>query len=403
MGLSKQTFTKSVTNRLLAMQFAGEFIPIYPLYVIMFGARGGVSGVGIGTILATGLILSILLEIPTGVIADKIPRKYVLIGATFATILALLAWLAFPSFWGYMLGSALFALGSALESGTLQAYLYGTLGIEAKKTFGRFWARVNAIVMLAYTFAYILASILGIHYPLLLTVSIAACVLSLLIGFTLPTDTLTREAGSVKPKIFASAVGYILKTPDLIKLLFSAITVVALAEVVIEYGPLYFQQVGAPVRVIPLIRALDAVIGALLFWTLHAWDEKLNKRKLLILFLTVALLVGSFYGHVFIAAAGFMIFTRFVRVLQVQFESNIQHVANDEARATISSIGAFAAKSVAAVILLLIGIFSSNSIILQPLRIALIVGALFFAVLLLVSKHKGKTKSYFSSGNQPNP
>ena len=130
----------SITNRILAMKFDGEFILIYPLYTIMFGERGHVSAAGIGFILAAGYILSVLFEVPTGIVADKIARKYVLVLSLTCKALGLLAWLLLPFIGGYLLGTALFALGTALESGALQAYLYGTLSTDSKKNFGKFWA-----------------------------------------------------------------------------------------------------------------------------------------------------------------------------------------------------------------------------------------------------------------------
>ena len=61
-----------VARRVLVMKFASEFILIYPLYTIMFGERGGVNAAGVGTILALGYVFSVLFEIPTGIVADKV-------------------------------------------------------------------------------------------------------------------------------------------------------------------------------------------------------------------------------------------------------------------------------------------------------------------------------------------
>lgn len=378
------------------MKFASEFILIYPLYTIMFGERGGLSAAQIGTVLAIGFVLSVLFEVPTGVVADKIPRKYVLSSAIVSKICALASWLAFPYFAGYLLGSGLFALGSALESGALQAYLYGTLGDESKKSFGRFWARVSAMVMFSYTVAYVLASIIGIDYPLLITLSIAACFVALLICATLPKDRLTSDSESVKPKIFASAVKHITSTPSLIRLLVGAIIIVAIAEVLIEYISLYYYQIGIETRYVPLMMALGNIIGAYLFWTLHAWENTLNRHKLAFIIIATALFVASFWGGVAIAAAGVLIYTRFVRVLQVQFESNMQHLTNEEARATITSIGAFSAKLVAAGIIALVGAFAVDDQILQPLRIALVGGAIIFILIQFLTSVVARRKAQVS-------
>lgn len=396
--LNTKNFRKSVTNRILAMKFAEEFILIYPLYTIMFGDRGGVNAAGIGVILATGFALSVLFEVPTGVIADKVPRKYVILSAIVSRVLALCAWLALPFFWGYMLGMALFALGNALESGALQAYLYGTLGDDSKKTFGKFWARVSAMVMLSYTIAYVLASLIGVNYPLLISLSIGSCIAAFFICLMLPRDNLTITDAEVKPKIFKSAVGHIVQSKPLLKLLLSAVIVVSLAEVIIEFISLYYKQVGISTRYVPILMALGNIIGAGLFWTLHSWEGFLNKQKLWLMLLMTILFIASFNGGVAIASAGILIFTRFIRVLQVQFESNIQHLSNDEARATISSIGSFGAKLVAAGIVTLIGIFAVDNIIVKPMRIALVIGAVVFLVVHTTIRYKQRQSNGQTTG-----
>lgn len=354
----------------------------------MFGDRGGVSAAGIGTILAAGFVLAVIFEVPTGVVGDKISRKYVLILAIVSKILALASWLALPYFRGYLLGSALFALGNAFESGALQAYLYGTLGEDSKKNFGRFWARVSAMVMLSFTIAYVLASAIGVRYALLIILSILACAVSLLICLSLPTDKLVVLPDGTKPKIIKSALNHILKTKMLIKLLLSAIIIVSLAEVVIEYISLYYKQVGIDTRYVPLLMALGNIIGAVLFWTLHSWEKFLDKQKVVLMLLMTILFVASFNRGILVVCAGVLVFTRFIRVLQVQFESNIQHLSNDEARVTISSVGSFSAKLVAATIVSIVGASAINESIVQPLRVALVVGSLVFIGVHILIRYK---------------
>ena len=215
------------------MKFASEFILIYPLYVIMFGDRGGLSAGQIGFIVASGMILSVALEIPTGVIADKWPRKYVLVSAVISKMAALLLWLLIPGFLGYFLGVALLSLCAALESGALQAYLYGTLGKDHQTQFGKFWARVSAMVVFSYTLAYICTSLIGIHYPALLILSALACAVALLFCMSLPVDTRTYPMQS-NLHIVRSAFRHIVHTKALLELLLGVLVVVAVAEVAIE-------------------------------------------------------------------------------------------------------------------------------------------------------------------------
>lgn len=367
-----------MTNKILVMKFLSEFILIYPLITIMYGEYGHVNSAGIGVILAVTLALPVFFEIPTGIIADKIPRKFVLVGSILFKALGLLAWLAFPSFKGYLFAAVLLALSSALESGALQAYLYGTLGDDNKKAFGKFWARVSAMVMVSYTIAYIFTTIVGVHYPALISLSIIPCVVALFVCLSLPTDNIHLTKSSVKPKIFASAVKHIKDSKELIKLLVSGVIMVALAYVLIEYISLYYQQIGVATRWVPIFMAVGNLLGAALFWTLSSWEGWLDKYKLWLLVISSGLFILSFAGSLAVAAAGILLYTRLIRVLQVQYESKLQHLASDEARATISSIGSFGAALLAGSMTLLIGAFAVDNVILRPIRVVLLLGSLSF-------------------------
>lgn len=379
----------SVMNRLLAMKFLQEFIFIYPLYTIMFGDRGGVSASGIGIILALGFILTITLEIPTGVIADRIPRKYVLVSALFIKTLSMATWLLIPNFTGYCIGIGLHSLANALESGALQAYLYGVLGEDSKMKFAKFWARVSAMVMVSYTVAYVAASIVGPKYPILLIMSIASCLSALAICISLPVDKLSITSIS-KVKILGPAIRHIVNTVELKKVILSAIVVVGLAEITIEYLPQYYNQIGIETRYVPLLLALGNIIGAVLFWTLHSYDSFLDKNKLYIGAICLASFTASFLftENVIVLCAGMIVVSRFWRVLQVQTDSNIQHLSNDNTRATVASISSFIAKSLAALIAIMVGMLSADNIIVDPLRFAILFGGLIFLVLSVFIKIK---------------
>lgn len=353
----------------------------------MFGDRGGLSAASIGTIVAIGFALSVFFEVPTGVVADSIPRKYVLVVAIICKILALAAWLAFPFYWGYLLGSMFFALGSAFESGALQAYLYGTLGTAKKQSFGKFWSRVSAMVMISYTAAYVTATVVGPRYVPLLALSIAACSVGLLISLSLPRDTIAVATDATRTPIIASAVQHIFKTKALLRLLLGAVIVIAVSEVFVEFISVYFKQTGIPVRFIPLLLAASNVVGAVLFWTLHSWEKHLNTYKVWLAIGFSGIFVISFYGGTIGICLGALLFVRFVRVLQVQFESNIQHLSNDEARVTISSFGNFGAKLIAAGVVAIVGYSATNNNIVQPLRTALLAGMGLFVVTQLALRY----------------
>jgi len=83
-----------------------------------------------------------LLEVPTGVVADWLGRKYSLVGGALAQIIGTIIYTTQRQFWAFLLAEFSFALGAALYSGAQQALIYDSLKEldqerEAKRVFAR--------------------------------------------------------------------------------------------------------------------------------------------------------------------------------------------------------------------------------------------------------------------------
>jgi MFS family permease len=114
----------------------------------------------------------LLLEIPTGVVADYFGRKCsIQLGLIFQT-LGFVIYVSMPNFYIYMLGEAMVAIGFSLVSGADEAFIYDTLKSfnkesESKKIFGRVESTGFAGAMIAAPLGSFLAQKLGLQYPML--------------------------------------------------------------------------------------------------------------------------------------------------------------------------------------------------------------------------------------------
>ena len=68
-----------------------------------------------------------LLQIPAGVLADRLSRRWLLCGAHAARGLGFLIWLLFPTFAGFLIGLMLWAVKSAFTNGPFEALVYDEL------------------------------------------------------------------------------------------------------------------------------------------------------------------------------------------------------------------------------------------------------------------------------------
>lgn len=377
-----------LVKRIFVLAFMSEFIVIYPFYVIMFGDRGNVSAAGIGVLLAIWMVVSVLAEIPTGVIADKLSKKWSLVFGHILQLATFAIWLFAPNFSGYLIGFIVWGVGEAFLSGAFQAYLYESLDDKNKKAFGKIYSRSSAFTMLAYTSGSLLAFLIGPHYPLLLVLSIAVSAMSL--GLTLSLPTLRSEVEvevEIKPKVLSSALQTVRTNPALRRILFAAIIVQGLMGMLGEYLPAYYHQVGTPTQLVALIVSLGSTTAALLYWWMHHVESQISKYQLPIMLGFTALFVLSFMGGAVVAVIGFFVFTRMLRVISVNNETQIQHHAADESRATLGSLYSFVGKILSAALLGMVGFFAVNDKIVTPIRwsviaavLAIVLGSIYFSL-----------------------
>lgn len=358
-----------LTKRIFALSFMSEFIVIYPFYVIMFGERGDVSAAGVGILLAVWMIVSVLAEVPTGVIADKVSKKWSLVLGHIMQLLTFATWLLFPNFTGYLIGFIIWGIGEAFISGAFQAYLYESLDDKNKKAFGKIYSRSSAFTMAAYAAGSLLAFAIGPQYTLLLILSVLVSAISLAITLSLPaTHSKVEVDVEIKPKVLSGAFKTIRASAALRRILITAVIVQGLMGMLGEYLPVYYNQVGVPTQWVALLISVGSATAVLLYWWMHHLEAQISRYQLPIIVGFTTLFALSFLGGTVGAVIGFFLFTRMLRVMSVNNETQIQHHAPNESRATLGSLYSFTGKVLSAALLSLVGFFAVEGKIIIPIR-----------------------------------
>lgn len=110
-----------LTNFIAGMEFIGVFLTPF------FTDWGGLNQFQILTLQALFMVFIFLLEVPTGMIGDRKGLKWsVAVGYIFL-IIAPLVYISHQSFWIFLLGEFLFAVGFSFISGSDEALLYETV------------------------------------------------------------------------------------------------------------------------------------------------------------------------------------------------------------------------------------------------------------------------------------
>ena len=115
-----------MARRVQVLVFVSELIPLYPIYALLF-ADAGLSGGQISVLFGIWSTVGFVLEVPSGALADRVPRRYLLVAAELVRAGGFASWVLQPSFAGFALGFVLWGASGAASSGTWEALLYDEL------------------------------------------------------------------------------------------------------------------------------------------------------------------------------------------------------------------------------------------------------------------------------------
>ena len=180
---------RSFLIRLYCHCFVDELMLIYPFCALMF-VDHGLSPMEIATLLAVWCATTIVLEVPSGALADRHSRKAIMVFGAVLRAGGYTCWALFPEFWGFLAGFVLWGIEGALGSGAFEALVYDEL-----KRFGRprEYARVMGrcrglgqagIVVSAGAASWVVSS----GYEVLIAASVAAAVAAGGLLLSLPTS-----------------------------------------------------------------------------------------------------------------------------------------------------------------------------------------------------------------------
>src|SRR4051812_19285580 len=83
--------------------FLDDFVLIYPLYGVLFADRG-LHATQVASLFIVWSLCSFVFEVPAGSIADKYPRRSVLLVAVLFKALGFASWLVCQHYIGFLVG-----------------------------------------------------------------------------------------------------------------------------------------------------------------------------------------------------------------------------------------------------------------------------------------------------------
>lgn len=347
-----------------AYRFLDTFVLIFPFYTVMF-AENGLSPAQIGVALAAWSLTGVALEIPTGALADRLSRRWLLFAAQVFRGLGFLTWALVPTFEGYLIGFVLWGVKSALVSGTFEALLFDELKAQGRpedyaRAIGRAQTGRFAGLMSA---ALIAAAMAGIGNYALTLISAASSLVGAASALLLPK---APKAASANPAGYLSmmrrGIAEAVRRPGVLPILLFISGMQALLAACEDYWQIFGRDLGLSR---PQIALFVAALGA----SQAAAAALAHRAPLARPAALHGLVAGG--GVLLIAAATIfqplasvvlaIAFTGLCRVADVRADARFQHALSGEARATVASVKGFASQCAITLLVLNFGLMAQFS------------------------------------------
>ncbi|WP_129667823.1 MFS transporter [Phytoactinopolyspora endophytica] len=331
-----------LARRLYLYAFLDEFILLYPLYAVLF-AESGLSTAQISSLFIIWSTANIVLEVPSGVLADAVSRRSLLVAGPLLAGAGYALWVLVPSYPAFAAGFVLWGAHSALQSGAFEALVYTELDrLGAADGYARVIGRTETASTVAAAVAIALAGpvFAAGGYPAVGAASVAACLACAIVAAGLPEHDHPSSRGTVGlgfRHVLRTGVDEVRARPNVRAAIAFLIAIAAVWGALDEYLALLAIDMGVSTEAVPgLLLAVYAGVAA--GGLLGDVAARLPQRAVAgtLVLAAMALAAGAMTGHPVgfgLIGLAFCVF----QMVQIAADARLQHTINGTARSTVTS------------------------------------------------------------------
>jgi MFS family permease len=344
----------------------------------------GFSSIDIALNAIVFLGITVLFDVPSGVLADKWQRKYVLLLAMFCLVLCDIILGVSNSLPVYLLGTAMYGAYVTLTYGTFQAMMYDSLAeIGQEKHYDKHQGRAFALFFVGISISSLAGGYIGEWVGLRETFfySIVPAALSMLVLMSAREPKFHKE--NFDSKLWThvkTSANIILSQPLVLHLALFMVIAGLLRSTQNEFGGLYYLGLGLSAIAMGYANAGKWIASAIGQFAAHFVGRQLAFALIpwfFVSFLAFALITNA-SGIVF-----FMIAACLYSLITNQAEATIQGATPSSIRATTISILSFTTNVVMIPLSLLFGWVAQNSSPFQSFQVFAVIGMGYAGLWLL--------------------
>jgi MFS family permease len=369
-----------VRRKLYTLAFVDEFAPLYALFTLWF-IDNNVSTSEISLVFIIWAALAVVLEVPSGAIADRLDRRKLIASAFALRAVGIAVWLIWPTITGLVIGAVLWAVHDAAASGAWEAMIHDQLdAVGRASTYGVVMARIGQFSNFGLAAGTVAASglvQLGTSIDAIGWINVAMHGASIALILALPDagwvsrldDEPPAESSSTdidEPTSYSewwqtlrAGLSATRRQPELLRLVIVGALIAGLF-IVDEYIPLLARERGASDTVVPLI-VLSVWLGMIIGGEVAARRPDMHSSML-----ATALVAGTAIAAVAIALdspwalAGIGVTYGVTETTWVISDARFQAAAPRGLRATVTSVRGVGEGLVAGLAFLLVAVLTTG-------------------------------------------
>ncbi|MGO4490002.1 MFS transporter [Microbacterium sp. 2RAF4] len=261
----------------------GFYVPVSALFLLNRG-----QSLADVFIFESILVASILLtEIPAGVLADRIDRRWVIVAGFGLNAVAEVIFAAGDSFFAFAISFCVSGIGIAMLTGVQDAYIYDALGSDADAKSVGVWGHLSSLELVAGVIGSVVGGLLaGVDIALPAVAAAAAAIVAAIISCFLPSQQPDPDPdGAPETSVQAALDGIriLLSTPILLYIAIASSASFVLFNAVFTLNQPLFSAAAIPVVAWGFIGGAAQLVAALYNHKAGAVEKKLGRKYALFL------------------------------------------------------------------------------------------------------------------------
>lgn len=272
------------------------------IWVIYLSFRG-MNLIEIGFLEAIFHLTGIILEIPTGAIADIYGKKISLFIGRISSVVSAMLMIYSNTFWGFAVAFVFSAASYNLNSGASNSIIYDSLKfLGREKDYKKIYGNTSFFIEIASALAVLLGGILSdirFIYAYILSIAIDIVALgSVLFFIEPPSETCENsEIDKKKDNVFMSQIKEsfnVLKIrKNILYLIFFYAFISTMGSIVYFYSQKYFENMHYSRTEISIIFTINNLLAALFSKYAYAIERKLKMKKVIIIIPIINVIILS--------------------------------------------------------------------------------------------------------------